>query len=62
MAEDGTEQLLPTVTGFAAREAISVLRKHDIAIAPLLQRAGLSEYDFAAGDSNPVHRRVSAIG
>ena len=43
MAEDGTEQLLPTVTGFAARQAISVLRKHNIAIAPLLQRAGLSE-------------------
>ena len=62
MAKDGTEQVLPTVTGFAARQAISALRKHDIAIAPLLQRAGLSEYDFAAGDSNPLRRRVSAIG
>jgi hypothetical protein len=40
VTEDGTEQLLPTVTGFAARQAILVLRKHNIAAAPLLQRAG----------------------
>ena len=34
---------LPTVTGFAARQAIAALRKHNIATAPLLRRAGLSE-------------------
>jgi AraC-like DNA-binding protein len=62
VAEDGTEQLLPTVTGFAARQAISALRKHNIATAPLLQRAGLSEQDFGAGGSNPLHHRVSAVG
>jgi hypothetical protein len=50
VTEDGTEQLLPTVTGFAARQAISALRKHNIATGPLLQRAGLSEYFVATGD------------
>ena len=55
-------QVLPTVTGFAARQAISALRKNNIATAPLLQRAGLSEYDLAAGGSNPLNHRVSAVG
>jgi AraC-like DNA-binding protein len=54
--------VLPTVTGFAARQAISALRKHNIAPAPLLLRAGLSEHDIAAGDSNPLHHRVPAVG
>jgi AraC-like DNA-binding protein len=62
VTEGGTEQVLPTVTGFAARQAIAALRKHNIAIAPLLRRAGLSEYDFARGDSSPLHHRVSAVG
>ena len=62
MTEDGTEQVLPTVTGFAARQAIAALRKHNIATAPLLRRAGLSEYDFARHDSSPLHHRVSAVG
>ena len=60
MTEVGTEQVLPTVTGLAARQAIAALRKHNIATAPLLQRAGLSEYDFARHDSSPLHHRVSA--
>ena len=60
MTEVGTEQVLPTVTGFAARQAIAALRKHNIATAPLLRRAGLSEYDFARRDSSPLHHRVSA--
>ena len=55
-------QVLPTVTGFAAKQAISALRKNNIATAPLLQRAGLSEYDLAAGGSNPLNHRVSAVG
>jgi AraC-like DNA-binding protein len=50
------------VTGFAARQAIAALRKHNIATAPLLRRAGLSEYDFARGDSSPLHHRISAVG
>ena len=62
MTEVGTEQVLPTVTGFAARQAIAALRKHNIATAPLLRGAGLSEYDFARHDSSPLHHRVSAVG
>ncbi len=36
----------PTVTGFAINCAIAALRKRNIAAKPLLDRAGLSEYDF----------------
>ena len=46
MTQEGAPPVLPTVTGFAARCAISALQKHTIAIAPLLHRAGLSERDF----------------
>jgi hypothetical protein len=58
----GTGQALPTVTGFAARQAIALLRKRNIAIAPLLRRAGLSEHDFlkSADDGNSSNRRLSA--
>jgi AraC-like DNA-binding protein len=38
--------VLPTVTGFAARRAIVTLRERGVAIAPLLERAGLSEHDL----------------
>lgn len=62
MADYGTGQALPTVTGFAAMQAVAALRKHNIAIAPILRRAGLSERDFEAGDGNPSHQRMSAIG
>jgi AraC-like DNA-binding protein len=48
---------LPTVTGFAARLVIRALRRRNAAIAPLLQRANLSEHDF----DNRQHR-ISAIG
>ena len=44
MGEETSPRGLPTTTGFAAREAIAMLRKHDIASAPLLLRAGLSEH------------------
>jgi hypothetical protein len=60
VAEETTRQVLPTATGFAAREAIAALRKHHIEIAPLLRRAGLLEHDLALGedDGNPTgHRR-----
>ena len=56
MVEDTTRQVLPTATGFAARQAIAVLRKHNIEVAPLLRRVGLSERDF-----DNRQRRISAI-
>jgi hypothetical protein len=37
------ERIIPTVAGIAARLTITLLKEHNIAIAPLLQRAGLSE-------------------
>ncbi len=46
MTEETIRQTLPTVTGFAARLTIAVLKKHNVAIAPLLRLAGLSEHDF----------------
>jgi hypothetical protein len=53
---------LPTTTGFAAREAIGMLLKHNIATAPLLLRAGLSEHGLAraADEGNSLPLRVSA--
>jgi Arabinose-binding domain of AraC transcription regulator, N-term len=64
MTWDVPPQVLPTTTGFAAREALSVLRKHNIATAPLLLRAGLSEHGLAraADEGNGLPHRVSAIG
>jgi AraC-like DNA-binding protein len=63
VAEEATRQVLPTATGFAAKEAIAVLRKHHVEIAPLLRRAGLSERDLALGenDANPTNHRISAV-
>jgi hypothetical protein len=58
MTADGNGQALPTVTGFAVRQAIAALRKHGVATPSLLRRAGLSEHEFAAGGT-PDHR-VSA--
>jgi Arabinose-binding domain of AraC transcription regulator, N-term len=46
MVEDITRQVLPTATGFAARQAIALLRKRNIEVAPLLRRVGLSEPDL----------------
>ena len=56
MVEDIIRQVLPTATGFAARQAIAALRKRNIEVAPLLRRAGLSEHDL-----DNRQRRVSAI-
>src|ERR1700722_19673107 len=55
---------LPTTTGFAAREAIAMLLKRNIAAAPLLLRAGLSEDGLARAvdEGNGHSLRVSAIG
>jgi hypothetical protein len=55
MIEDTTRQVLPTATGFAARQAIAALRKRNIEVAPLLRRVGLSE-----GDLDNRQRRISA--
>jgi hypothetical protein len=64
MTEETPAQGLPTATGFAAREAMAVLRKHDIATAPLWLRAGLSQHGRArvADEGNGLPRRVSAVG
>jgi AraC-like DNA-binding protein len=63
MAEEMTRQALPTAMGFAAKEAIAVLRKNHVAIAPLLRRAGLLEHDLALAenDSNPASHRIPAV-
>ena len=63
MEEETSQRGLPTTTGFAAREALAMLRKHNIATAPLLLRAGLSEHGLAraADEGNGLPLRVSAI-
>jgi AraC-like DNA-binding protein len=55
MFEGITKQILPTATGFAARQTLAVLRKRNIEVAPLLRRAGLSEHDL-----ENRQRRISA--
>jgi AraC-like DNA-binding protein len=44
--------ILPSATGFAARQAIAILRERDVPIASLLNRAGVSESDI----ENRQHR------
>jgi hypothetical protein len=44
--------VLPSATGFAARQAIAILRRRDVPIASLLNRAGVSESDI----DDPQHR------
>jgi AraC-like DNA-binding protein len=56
VTEDPTNRILPSATGFAARQAIAVLRKHNAPTAPLLTRAGISE-----GDIDNRQRRISAM-
>jgi AraC-like DNA-binding protein len=64
MMEGMPPQVLPTATGFAARQALAVLRKHNIATAPLLLRAGLWKHGLAraADEGDDLPSRVSAIG
>jgi AraC-like DNA-binding protein len=52
VTKEAAWQTLPTVTGFAAGRAIVALRKRKLPLAPLLQRAGLSERSF----DNRQHR------
>jgi AraC-like DNA-binding protein len=60
MTGSRTEPALPTVSGFAARQAIAALRKRGVSSAPILRRAGLPERDLAAGAGGPTDHRVSA--
>jgi AraC-like DNA-binding protein len=55
LAEEGIRQALPTVAGFGARLAVAAVRKRNVATAPLLRRAGLSEHVFESGQN-----RISA--
>jgi AraC-like DNA-binding protein len=46
VARIANQPTLPTVTGFAARSLLAVLRARKVALAPLLRGAGLANYDF----------------
>ena len=46
MTEKRLRHALPTVTGFAARLTLALLKRQNVAVAPLLRRAGLSEHDL----------------
>jgi AraC-like DNA-binding protein len=56
VTEETGRELLPSATGFAARQAIAVLRKHHVPIGPLLRRAGILE-----GDIDNRRSRISAL-
>ena len=56
MTEETRRELLPSATGFAARQAIAVLRKRNVPVAPLLTRAGIPE-----GDIDNRQGRISAL-
>ena len=60
MTEDASWQGLPTAMGFAAKNAIDALRRRNVATAPVLRAAGISERDLA--ESDPLHHRISAAG
>ena len=45
MIKNRIRHVLPTATGFAAVQAIAALRKHDVEVAPLVRRVGLSQGD-----------------
>jgi AraC-like DNA-binding protein len=55
MPEGATQQILPTVIGFASRLAIAALEERKVDAAPLLKRAGLS-----AGVLAMPQKRISA--
>ena len=55
MIDEKVRRPLPTVTGMAARLAITALKTRNVAIAPLLQRAG-----FSADDLDVRHQRIAA--
>jgi AraC-like DNA-binding protein len=55
VTEETIRQALPTATGFAAKQVLVFLQKHNVTLAPLLRRAGLTERDFDSRSS-----RISA--
>ena len=54
MTEDATSQGLPTTMGFAAKHAIDALRRRNVATAPVLRDAGISESDLVGERSPPT--------
>ena len=56
MTGETSRLVLPSATGFAARQAIVVLRKQKVPISSLLKRAGVSE-----GDIDNRQHRISAL-
>ena len=56
MTGQTSRTVLPSATGFAARQAIALLRARDVPIAPLLNRAGVSESDI-----DNRQRRIAAM-
>jgi AraC-like DNA-binding protein len=48
--------ILPSATGFAARQAVAILRSRDVPIASLLDRAGILESDV-----DNRQRRIAAV-
>jgi AraC-like DNA-binding protein len=46
VSQAANEPTLPTVTGFAARSLLAVLRERNVALAPLLRRADLTILDL----------------
>ena len=67
---EATQQPLPTVTRFVARRAAVALRKRNLAVEPLLRRAGISQHDFdsrqnrisAAAESRFLKYAAEALG
>ena len=56
MTGETSRTILPSATGFAARQAIAFLRARDVPIASLLNRAGVSESDI-----DNRQRRIAAL-
>ena len=56
MTEQTGRVVLPSATGFAARQAIAILRKRKVPTASLLERASVSE-----GDLDGRGQRISAL-
>jgi AraC-like DNA-binding protein len=46
VTEETTRQVLPTATGFSARQALAALQSRGVAVDPVLRRVGLSERDL----------------
>jgi AraC-like DNA-binding protein len=64
MTNDSKEKVFLTTTGFAEKQALAELQKHNVATGPLLRQAGLpgQNADPAFTGSNAVDNRISAVG